>query len=115
MDESTREAAADLIDCLLPLNATARSMFGGYCVYIDGKPAGLVNDGRIFVKRSPAEGIMAGYAELAPAYPGARDSWLLPAGAVRDDPGRVAGFFAATADALPPPPPRRSRTRRRPA
>lgn len=101
MDDATRRTAEDLVDCLMPLQATVRPMFGGYCVYLDGKVVGLVCDGRVFVKPSGAEALMDGYAAPAAAYPGAKDSWRLPAGALRDDPERVVEIFRATSDALP--------------
>lgn len=76
-------------------------MFGGYCEYIDGNVVGLVCDGRGFVKCSGADRTLAGYAEPAPAYPGARNSRRLPTDALRDEPERVVGIFRSTADALP--------------
>lgn len=101
MDDDTRQTADDLVECLLPLKASVRAMFGGYCVYIDDKVVGLVCDGRVFVKPSKAETIISGFAEPAPAYPGAKDSWRLTEGMIRDDPDRVIDIFRATADALP--------------
>jgi hypothetical protein len=44
---------------------------------------------------------LLGYAEAAPAYPGAKNSWMLPSDSLRDDPERVIDIFQATADALP--------------
>ena len=109
MDVPTRRVAEDLTECLAPLNATTRAMFGGYCVYVDDKEAGLVCDGRVFVKPSSADEILSGFADPAPAYPGAKDSWRLPASAHVDEPDRVVAIFRATADALPA---RRARKKR---
>lgn len=101
MDELTRGAAADLIEALLPLDARSRAMFGGYCYYVDDVVVGLVCDGRVFVKRSPSDELLRGWADLAPAYPGAKDSWRLPVTAVRDDPDRVREVIEQVAASLP--------------
>ena len=103
MDELTKRVADDLLDCLAPLEAHVRAMFGGYCVYIDDKVTGLVCDGRVFVKPSPAESTLEEFADLHPAYPGARRSWRLPAEALSDDPDRVIAIFKETAHLLPKP------------
>ena len=34
LDDSTREAAGDLLEALQPLDARTRAMFGGYCFYL---------------------------------------------------------------------------------
>jgi hypothetical protein len=81
-------------------------MFGGYCVYIDEKVVGLVCDGRIFVKITPAM-LLDGWADQAPAYPGAKDSWRLPGDALVADPDRVVEAFRVTAAALPAKRPRK--------
>jgi TfoX/Sxy family transcriptional regulator of competence genes len=111
MDADSKRVAQELIGWLEPLGGSTRAMFGGYCVYVDGKPVGLVNDGSIFVKRSSAEGRLAGLAELGPAYPGAKDSWRLTPAALEAEPLRVVAAIHATAAALPP---RRERAQGRP-
>ncbi len=111
LDPATRDAAIDLVEALRPLDALARAMFGGYCVYVNGKVVALVCDGRVFVKTSPRDDLLRGWAELAPAYPGARDSWQLPAAAVRDSPERVREVVKKVAIALPTPRPRPSARR----
>lgn len=101
MDEPTRITAEDLAETLTPLDGSVRAMFGGYSVYIDGKVVGMVCDGRVFAKPAVPADTFEGWAEPAPAYPGAKDSWRLPADALRDDPERVIDTFAAIAAALP--------------
>lgn len=101
------QLAEDLVECLTPLNATARAMFGGYCVYIDGKVVALVCDERIFIKPSSADTALSDYAEPAPAYAGAKESWRLPVDALENDPIRVIQIVEATAAALPAKRPRR--------
>lgn len=107
MDERTRQTAEVLAAYLAPLEGTTKAMFGGYCVYIDEKVVGLVNDGRVFVKITPATASLDGWADQAPAYPGAKDSWRLPADALGADPDRVVEAFQVTAEALPAKRPRK--------
>lgn len=101
MDADSKRLAQALLGWLEPLGGSTRAMFGGYCVYLDGKPVGLVNDGSIFVKRSSAEAQLAGLAELGPAYPGAKDSWRLAPTALEAEPLRVVAAIHATAAVLP--------------
>jgi len=100
LDDSTREAAGDLLEALQPLDARTRAMFGGYCFYVDDKVVGLVCDGHVFVKTSPRDELLQGWARLAPAYPGAKDSWRLPSDAVRCSPDRVRAVVAEVAATL---------------
>ncbi len=101
MDTDSKRLAHELLGWLEPLGGSIRAMFGGYCVYLDGKPVGLVNDGNVFVKRSSAEAKLAGLAELGPAYPGAKESWRLAPDALQAEPLRVVAAIHATAAALP--------------
>lgn len=109
LDDATRSAAADLIEALQPLPARAKAMFGGYCFYVGDKVVGLVCDGRVFIKPSPRDDLLRGWAQLAPAYPGAKDSWQLPVSAVRETPDKVRAVVEHIAAALPD----RRRTHRR--
>ncbi|GAA0353909.1 TfoX/Sxy family protein [Micropruina glycogenica] len=101
LDDATRAAAQDLIEALQPLDAHAKAMFGGYCFYVGDKVVGLVCDGHVFVKPSAKDDLLRDWAQLAPAYPGAKDSWRLPAGAVRDTPDRVRAVVEEVASSLP--------------
>ncbi len=101
LDDRTRAAADDLIEALQPLDARAKAMFGGYCFYVDDKVVGLVCDGHVFVKRSARDDLLEGWARLAPAYPGAKDSWQLPAGALGAAPDRVRAIVKEVAAVLP--------------
>ena len=65
------------------------------------KVAGLVCDGRIFVKRSARDELFEGVAELAPAYPGAKDSWRLPPDVLRQQPDQVRDIVEQVAAVLP--------------
>lgn len=100
-DKATQDAVDDLVEALQPLNVRARAMFGGYCFYVDEKVTGLICDGRIFVKRSLSDDLLQESAELAPAYPGAKDSWRLPEDALRRDPDRIRQIIEKVAATLP--------------
>lgn len=100
-DQATKDAADDLIDALQPLDAHVRAMFGEFCFYVNGKVTGLICGGHVFVKRSTEDDLLAEVADLAPAYPGARDTWRLPPALLRDDPDRVRDLVSAVAAALP--------------
>lgn len=100
-DKATQDAADDLIEALQPLDVSARAMFGGYCFYVDEKVVGLVCAGRVYVKRSARDDLLQETAELAPAYPGAKDSWQLPEDALRGDPDRIRQIIEEVAATLP--------------
>jgi TfoX/Sxy family transcriptional regulator of competence genes len=111
LEDVTRAAADDLVEALRPLDATAKAMFGGYCYYLGGKVVGLVCDGRVFVKRSRRDDLLSGWAQLAPAYPGAKNSWRLPTGALVETPERVREVIEQVAAVLPARTPRRRASR----
>ena len=67
LDDATKQAGDDLLEVLQPLDARVRAMFGGLTFYVDDKVAGVVCDGRVFVKRSGRDELFDGFAELAPA------------------------------------------------
>ncbi len=73
---STVEA---LLDCLSAAGpATARKMFGEYCIYLDGKPVGLVCDDKLFVKPTAAGRALAPDAPEEPPYLGAKPHLMIP-------------------------------------
>lgn len=96
LDDPTRGAADHLIEAIQPLDTRAGAMFGGYCSYVGDKVVGLVCDGRVFVKTSTRDELLRGWARLAPAYPGVKDSWELPVTAVRDQSGPQAARVRQT-------------------
>lgn len=102
MDPATRAVPEDLLEALSEsADASVKAMFGGYCVYLEGKVVALVCDGSIFVKRSQADHELEGWATLDTAYPGAQPTWRLPDGAVPDDPDRVTAIIQRVATTLP--------------
>ena len=86
---------------------TYRKMFGEYAVYLDGKVVLLVCDNQAFLKPTEAGRKLLGTVEEAPAYPGAKPSFLL--GGQLEDRELMAAVVRATADALPTPKPKKPR------
>ncbi len=58
-------------------NLTHRMMFGGCALYIDGKVVALICDDQLFVKPTDAGRKYIGDVVEAPAYPGAKNSFLI--------------------------------------
>ena len=56
---------------------TYKKMFGEYAVYYDGKVVALVCDNQLFVKPTEAGRSFIGDVTEAPAYPGAKASFLI--------------------------------------
>ncbi|MFZ4523656.1 MAG: TfoX/Sxy family protein [Bacteroidales bacterium] len=74
-DQSFIEFIADQIENVGQI--TYKKMFGEYALYCEGKVVALVCDNRLFVK--PTEGGRAFIGDVveAPAYPGAKPSFLI--------------------------------------
>ena len=78
---------------------TARKMFGEYCLYVAGRPVGLVCDNQLFLKNTAAaRGLMQEVVEAAP-YPKARPHLLVTADQW-DDRHSLCLLLRATAQAL---------------
>ena len=56
---------------------TAKKMFGDYGVFVDGKIVALICDNRLFIKPTPGGRSFIGDVVEAPAYPGAKSSFLI--------------------------------------
>lgn len=54
-----------------------RKMFGEYAVYCDGKVVALICDNQVFVKQTAGGKAYIGDVVEAPAYPGAKMSFLI--------------------------------------
>lgn len=54
-----------------------KKMFGEYGIYSDGKLFGLVCDNKLFIKPTEAGREFIGNVVEAPAYPGAKPSFLI--------------------------------------
>jgi TfoX/Sxy family transcriptional regulator of competence genes len=56
---------------------TSRKMFGDYALYCNKKVVGLICDNKLYVKPTENGGKYAGDVALAPAFPGAKPSFLI--------------------------------------
>ena len=56
---------------------TYKKMFGGFCLYSDGKVFALVCDDRLFVKPTAGGRAFIGDVVESPPYPGPRPSLLI--------------------------------------
>ncbi len=102
-DHSTLEFLLDQL-AALP-GVTARRMFGEYCLYLDGKPVGLVCDDQLYLKPTPAGRARLDLAVEDRPYPGARPH-LLVAPDQWEDAAWLCDLVAATAAELPAPKPK---------
>jgi TfoX/Sxy family transcriptional regulator of competence genes len=82
-----------------------RKMFGEYAVYCDGKVVALICDDQLFVKQTAAGRAFIGEPVEAPAYEGAKLSFLI--GERLDDREWMARLIRITTDELPPPKPKK--------
>jgi TfoX/Sxy family transcriptional regulator of competence genes len=81
---------------------SARKMFGEYAIYMGPKVVALVCDDQLFVKPTKDGRSFIGVPEEAPAYPGAKNSFLI-AGELWDDSEWLSTLIAKTAAELPLP------------
>ena len=81
--------------------ATHRMMFGGCTLYSKGKVVGLICDNQLFIKPTEAGRAFIGDVVEAPAYEGAKMSFLIEAGV--EDRQWLTELVALTEEALPAP------------
>ncbi|MBK8954271.1 MAG: TfoX/Sxy family protein [Saprospiraceae bacterium] len=55
----------------------AKKMFGDYGIYADGKIFGLICDNKLYIKPTKSGREFIGEVTEAPAYPGAKPSFLI--------------------------------------
>ncbi len=101
-----------LLDQLSPLGeASAKKMFGEYCLYLAGRPVGLVCDDQLYLKPTEgAQALMARIAEGSP-YPGANPHLLITPDQW-EDATWLCGIVVATARELPQSQPKAKKARR---
>jgi len=88
-------------------NLTHRMMFGGCTLYLDGKVVALICDDQLFVKPTTAGRDFIGDVVEAPAYPGAKNSFLIEDQI--DDGEWLTNLLTVTAAELPAPRPRKKK------
>lgn len=103
----------DTIDFLLDQlaragNATARKMFGEYCLYLAGKPVGLVCDDQLYLKPTQAAKSRLPKAIEGAPYPGAKPHLLITPDQWEDGEW-LSELIQASARELPPPKPRKAK------
>ena len=86
-----------------------RKMFGEYAVYLDGKVVALVCDNQLFVKPTAAGHAYIGAPVEAPAYPGAKNSFLIED--AFEDREWISELIRITARDLPAPKPKKPKRR----
>ena len=82
-----------------------RKMFGEYAVYCGGKVVALVCDNQLFVKPTAAGRAYVGTPVEAPAYPGAKNSFLIED--AFEDREWISELIRITAKDLPAPKPKK--------
>jgi DNA transformation protein len=80
----------------------SRKMFGEYAIYCDDKVIALVCDDQLFLKVTEPGRAIAKNVKMAPAYPGAKDSFLIPEDEW-EDAAYLSSLARVTANALPLP------------
>ncbi|MBL7711628.1 MAG: TfoX/Sxy family protein [Chitinophagaceae bacterium] len=86
---------------------SAKKMFGEYGIYADGKIFGLVCDNKLFLKPTAAGRAFIGTPQEAPAYPGAKPSFLIEEQI--EDHKWLSELIRITVDELPEPKPKKKR------
>ncbi|MFO8068620.1 MAG: TfoX/Sxy family protein [Alkalibacterium sp.] len=84
---------------------TSRKMFGEYAIYCDKKVVALICDDQLFVKQTEAGKAFIDDVKQAPAYPGAKMSFLIEDNI--DDREWISELIKLTANELPEPKPKK--------
>jgi DNA transformation protein len=91
-------------------DVSSRKMFGEYCLYLAGKPVGLVCDDQLYLKPTLAgKTRIAAVIEGSP-YPGAKPHLLITADQW-EDAGWLCDLLRATARELPLPKPKTKKSK----
>jgi TfoX/Sxy family transcriptional regulator of competence genes len=90
---------------------TSRMMFGEYALYCDAKVVALICDNRLYVKQTEAGRKFIGDVVEAPAYPGAKMSFLVEDKI--EDRDWLTDLIRITAQELPAPKPKTKKTKRK--
>lgn len=95
-------AASILAELGHPNRFSAKAMFGEFAPYADGRPVAFICDDRLFVKIMPESAALEGRCELAPAYPGGKEYYLVPEELITGD-RKLPAQLLRMAEALPLP------------
>lgn len=91
-----------IIEQMAQAKVLAKKMFGEYALYCDGKVVALICDDQLFVKPTDAGEEFIKKPVMAPAYPGAKPSFLI-SGDHWDDSEWLCELIRITAHELPAP------------
>lgn len=86
-------------------------MFGGITLYSNGKVVGLICDNQLFIKPTEAGRAFIGDPVKAPAYPGAKLSFLIQEQI--EDSEWLTELIALTEKELPKPKPKKKKKRKK--
>jgi TfoX/Sxy family transcriptional regulator of competence genes len=105
----------DFVDFIMDQMANAgviryRKMFGEYAIYCDGKVVALVCDNQLFVKPTESGKSFIGDIVEAPAYPGAKLSFLIEDKI--EDREWISELIRITAWELPVPKPKKKKIKK---
>ena len=92
-------------------NIRYRKMFGEYAIYGDNKVVALVCDNRLFVKPTEKGRLFIGDVTEAPAYPGAKPSFLIEDKI--EDREWLSELIRITIRELPEPVPKKAKNKKR--
>jgi TfoX/Sxy family transcriptional regulator of competence genes len=104
-DKSFVEFIADQIENVGQI--TFKQMFGEYALYCDGKVVALVCDNQLFIKPTVGGRAFIGSVVEAPAYPGAKPSFLIDARI--EDRQWISNLIRITHEELPDPKPKKKK------
>lgn len=106
---ATSQATIDfLLDQLSSLpQVSTRKMFGEYCLYMAGKPVGLVCDNQLFLKPTDAGRALLRTVVEGHPFPGAKPHLLITADQWEER-DWLSQLIQATDEALPAPKPKAS-------
>jgi len=85
-----------------------KKMFGGYCIYCNGKIFGLICNDGLYIKPTEPGRALLRTEEMRPPYPGAKDYFYI---ADVDDRDYLAALVRSTCRALPEPKPKKRKTK----
>lgn len=88
---------------------TYRKMFGEYAIYSGRKVVALICDNQLFIKPTAAGKTFIGNVTEAPAYPGAKMSYLIEDNLDKSE--WISELIRITADELPEPKPKKKKIR----
>lgn len=104
---TSKEFIEYILDQIHDPKARVRAMFGEYALYYDGKVVGLVCDNTLFIKVTSGSTELLKENELGPAYPGARETFILNESQIEES-GVLRDILQIVSNDLPRPKPKKA-------